>query len=142
MNDRLLKRLILKEIHNVLKEDDDEDIPYYGDDEPEEEEEAEEPVGVGVYYSGAVNSAADFAADYGLKWSNPEESIQKIYDESATRLVAKRIKLKSGGTGDFYFQQHPRSIEGLGLDGYDDILIVAGSRDELEDEVGQAQREI
>ena len=142
MNDRLLKKLILKEIHNVLKED-FEDLPMdYDDDDEEEDDGEEEPSGIGVYYNGDVRSAEDFAADYGLMLSNPEEAIQSIYDSSGGAMVKKRAKLKGGGTGDFYFQEHPFSSEGMRYGGYGTVIIVAQSRRELEDEVGQAQNEI
>ena len=146
MNGKLSKKLILKEIRNILKED-FEDLPVEDDEggnHKEDKSGKKGPSGIGVYYDGDVHSAADFAEDHNLMLSNPEEALQNIRDEvfGGNVAVKKRAKLKSGGTADFYFQEHPSTFEGLEYMGYDEVIIVAKSRRELKNQVLQAEREI
>lgn len=67
MNDRLLKKLILKEIHSTLRE-------YFQDDTEEDEDEEEGGgKGVGVAYQGDILTPAEFCKNLALQWM-----IQKV----------------------------------------------------------------
>lgn len=118
MNDRLLKRLILKEIRSTLRE-------YFEDDTEEDEDEEGGGKGVGVAYQGDILTPAEFCKTFGFTFDDPEGFVKKHYKEVGDDVVKKKAQGKS-----FFVVRHPTEPYG----GYDEVLIVGDSRREVEDE--------
>jgi len=132
MNDRLLKRLILKEIKKVLREE--------WEEEPEDEEESEEEDDdFGIEYEGQVYSAKEFVEMNDLAVS--PESLKGLYSE-ADGPIKRSAKTNSGGKASFYFQRHPWCDAGMRYGGCDEVIIAADSRSALEDEVREAENSL
>ena len=133
MNDRLLKRLILKEIRSVLRES--------WEDEPDDDEDEEGKAGdsFGIEYQGDTLSPEEFVEKFDLA-ADPE-ALKNIYD-AAQGPLKKSAKTHGGGKSIFYFQRHPWSESGMQYGGYDSVLIAADSRSELEEAVNQAEQDL
>ena len=119
MNDRLLKKLILKEIRSTLRE-------FFQDDTEEDEDEEEGGgKGVGVAYRGDILTPAEFCRNFGFTTDDPESAVRSLYDSVGDDVVKKKAQGKS-----FFVVRHPEEP----FAGYDEVLIVGDSRREVEDE--------
>lgn len=134
MNDRLLKKLILKEIYSVLKEQED------FEDTSEESVDDEDEGPLGIEYDGEVYSPKKFVESQDLIIRDPDGSLASIYKSAGGDPLVKSAKTNSGGRITFYFQRHPYTDGGMRYAGFDEVLIAADSEEELEELVREAEQ--
>jgi len=142
-NGLILKKMVLREIKKILREQSDFES---FEDEPEdnsEDDEDESKIPLGIDYDDKIYTPRQFVKLLGLTVSDPETSLQQIYDESGGDIVRRAAKNSTGNKVHLYCAVHPFDNAELGADNeYACILLVRNSKSEIEDVVAQYEQEV